>query len=157
MRKKYPGKGRKIKLRTIDFALVFLAIICISAFITILIYQTGTAGKVYAVRTLPINLTVTEPMHVGLGLRKERDMMFFGAIPPLGKGYTQFAVTNEYDKELLVRIEVEGELKPWIEIAYNDFILEKNETRKVDLIAYVPENASLGQRNSTLIVTFLRT
>jgi|GEM_PF-1967991 len=156
MKYKKSLKKKKSKFGMKHLIMLMIIFVILSIYLTTNAYYVYKRNRIYATRTVPINLTVTEPMHVGIGIRKERDMIFFGAIPPNGKGMTKFDVSSYYEKNLLVNIKVIGELESWINISENNFILKPNETKTVTLWAYIPENATLGQRNSTLSVTFLK-
>ena len=62
-----------------------------------------------------------------------------GGEPLASNGYVTFTV----NKTRKVRVTVDGELAPWIELSESDFTLHPGESKEIKVWIYVPEDAEL--------------
>ncbi|NIA03889.1 MAG: hypothetical protein GWP09_00885 [Nitrospiraceae bacterium] len=99
---------------------------------------------------VPIYLDVMKPSHIGVN--RNTDALYFGGGPPGSILRASFNLTNYNENPLFINFEVDGRIKDWITLSINNFTLKPNETEKVNIIALIPEEVSMGKYNSTLII-----
>lgn len=103
-------------------------------------------------KTLDIQLTVANH----LGFNADTDKLYLGTLPR-GNMVSRYVIVenNEYEKSV-IRLKIFGELKDWITVSDNNFVLKKGESKQVKVEATVPENAELKEYDSRLVITFTR-
>lgn len=75
-----------------------------------------------------------------IGFNIDNDKLWFGIVPPGSEGVRHIDLSNNYDYPVKVKVSSHGELRPWIFVSENNFVLEPNETKSIDVIANVPSD-----------------
>lgn len=102
-----------------------------------------------------MELKVTEPGHMAFNVGT--DKIYFSKVPPGSSGRRTLEVRGAEERDMKVKFEAFGELGEWIELEDNYFVIPKNITRNVTIVATVPYNATPGVNvTGTLRGTFLR-
>lgn len=104
---------------------------------------------------IPAYVIVSEGKEIGLN--PENDAFYFGAGPEGSTSIRNFEITNNFDEKIKVRIQAQGDFEDWIIISDNNFVLEKNESRKLEIKTIIPNNALVGEYNATITFVLLRT
>lgn len=103
-------------------------------------------------KTLEIRLTVGSH----LGFNVDTDKLYLGTVPRGNTALRQVMIeNNEYEKSI-IRIKILGELKDWVTVSENNFVLKKGESKNVEIEAIVPENAERKDYDSRLVIIFTR-
>ncbi|MCX8193836.1 MAG: hypothetical protein N3G19_00515 [Candidatus Pacearchaeota archaeon] len=89
-----------------------------------------------------------EPGVVGFNVGKEE--LNFGTTIPTGGSSRNVVVSSEEPVRVLVFFE--GQMKNWVNVNKNNFILEGNET--LTFAAFVPANAAYGNYTGKAIIVF---
>lgn len=117
-----------------------------------LVAALTSLAVIQEIKTLDIQLTVANH----LGFNVDTDKLYLGTIPRGNIGSRGVIVDNyEYQKSV-VRLKVHGELKDWITVSENNFVLEKGESKLIKVKVNVPEDSELKDYESKLIITFTR-
>jgi len=103
-------------------------------------------------RTLDIRLTVGN--HIGFNT--DTDKLYFGTLPRGNTASRNIVIENKEYEKSVVRLKVYGEIKGWVAVSENNFILKQGESKKVVIEAIAPEDAELKSYDSRLIVVFTR-
>lgn len=81
----------------------------------------------------------------------------FGRITPKGTSASRnINLINFYNKKVKVEILAEGDIARFISISENNFILQKNETRKIGFVVTSPENTEYGTYDGNVIIVVKR-
>lgn len=90
------------------------------------------------------------------GFNVATDKLYFGILPAGGVGKRTLELYGRDDRDTRVFLDIKGELKPWIRISDNDFILPKNTTKNITISMIVPKNATMKNYSSEVIGKFHR-
>jgi uncharacterized membrane protein len=126
--------------------LALLGIVCLAA---IVIYMTPLN-----VETKEMHVAVVSERHVGINL--DTDKIYFGSLPAGGSAARNITISNEGSKKRFV-LSVDGPMQSWVVASQSKFILADGERKTVTLQVSVPENTSLGNYTSNLVITTYRT
>jgi len=110
----------------------------------------------YAVREVPINLTVGPPMYVGIGSIKGGDVLFFGSIPPGGNGYREINITNNEGFPLKITVTIAGEASRFVTSSENNITINPGKSAIVHFVAAIPWEATQENITGTAMVEFIR-
>jgi len=125
------------------FLIIILLIIVLSS--VFIIYNTVS----YDTKKLDMHLMVGNYT----GFNVDTDAIYFGTIMPFGIGTRIINVANS-NQTSIVDIKAYGELKGWIYVSENNFILKPNEEKTVKVMVYVPENAKYKDYEGALKIRF---
>ena len=155
LRKKANEKknSRHVK-RKLAIMLAMTAVIFI--FATIAAFFITKNAEVYAVREVPINLTVGPPMYVGIGSIKGENVLFFGSIPPGGNGYREINITNNEGFPLKITVTIAGEASRFVTSSENNITINPGKSAIVHFVAAIPWDATQENITGTAIVGFSR-
>lgn len=103
-------------------------------------------------KTLDIRLTVANH----LGFNADTDKLYLGTVPRGNIASRRVIIENKEYEKSVIRLKVLGELKDWITVSENNFVLKKDESKQVEIEATVPENAEPRNYDSRLVITFTR-
>jgi hypothetical protein len=105
-------------------------------------------------RTIDIYLTVTKENRIGLNT--DSDALRFGIISRGSQGKRYLDISHKKDYPLKLNIRIYGDLADWISISDNNFVLNKNETKRITFTANVPSNAIPGNYTGRAVFLFKR-
>ena len=106
--------------------------------------------NLYKLEKLDIKVEVGD----GVGLDVSNDYVGFGIVSNGNSAARDIILSHSYDKNLMIKMHVEGELRDWIVFSENDFVLEPGVEKKVGVSLFVPKEASKGKYESELIVVY---
>lgn len=138
-----PAKKKTVATLVITFFIIS---------ITLLTASLTLAALVQEFKTLDIRLTVANH----LGFNTDTDKLYLGTVPRGNTASRSVLIENKEYEKSVVRLKVLGELKDWITVSENNFVLKKGESKLVKVEANVPKNAELKDYNSRLVITFTR-
>jgi len=150
IKKKNAGHAKK----KVAIMLAMTAVIFI--FATIAAFFITKNAEVYAVREVPINLTVGPPMYVGIGSIKGGNVLFFGTIPPGSMGYREIQVTNNEKFPLKIIVAIAGEASRFVTSSENNITINPGKSAIVHFVAAIPWDATQENITGTAIVGFSR-
>lgn len=143
--KKTIVKGVSIK----KAVLLLLAIVLIVSGIISLVYSSY---RVVSYKEYPIHFQVVSDPDVGFNI--SADSLNFGKLPLESTGKIKIKLENSFSEPLLVVMEIFGDAKKFVVPAENNFILEQNTTKAVEIYAIVPANATTGEYSGKMGVLF---
>ncbi len=89
-----------------------------------------------------------------VGLSVDADAIYFGIVPPGGRGSRSLLLENDDYFPKKVKISASGELADWTRVEKNDFVLGKNESKNVKIYASPSEDAELRDYEGVLRIEF---
>lgn len=104
----------------------------------------------YKVDKLDIKVEVGE----GVGLDVSEEYVGFGIVSNGNSAARDIILSHSYDKNLMIRMHVEGGLKDWIVFSENNFVLEPGVEKRVGISLFVPKDAGKGKYTSELVVVY---
>jgi hypothetical protein len=154
IKKKNAGRAKK----KVAIMLAMTAVIFIFATIAAFFITKNPTPKVnyYAIREVPINLTVGPPMYVGIGSIKGGNVLFFGTIPPGSMGYREIQVTNNEKFPLKIIVAIAGEASRFVTSSENNITINPGKSAIVHFVAAIPWDATQENITGTAIVGFSR-
>lgn len=138
----------RAKKKTITLLVVWfftISIIFLTASLTL-------STLVQEFKNLDVRLTVANH----LGFNTDTDKLYLGTVPRGNTASRSVIIENNEYKKSIVRLKVFGELKNWITVSENNFVLKKGESKIVKVEANVPEDAELKNYESRLVIFFTR-
>lgn len=139
---------RKAKKKTITTLVIWFFVISIIFLTASLTLST----LVQEFKNLDIQLTVANH----LGFNTDMDKLYLGTVPRGNTASRPVLIENKEYEKSVVRLKVFGELKNWVTVSENNFILKKGESKTVKVEVNVPENAELKDYKSRLVIFFTR-
>jgi len=105
------------------------------------------------------NVELNSYLTVGdhLGFNIDADAIYFGTVPIGASSNRDVYINNTKCDKVKVIIKTEGEIKDWIKVSNNNFILSKNEAKSVNFAAYVPDNAELRNYSAKVKIYLWKT
>lgn len=85
------------------------------------------------------------------GFNLDQDALHFGIAMPGSSAQRDISVYNNYNFPITVLIKKRGALSEWVESSQTEIALNTNETMNVTFVVKVPENASFGKYNGTVL------
>ncbi len=67
--------------------------------------------------------------------------LIFGVVLPGAGATKEIFLDNKYGRDVKVKIFVKGDIKKFIRVSENDFVLEKDENRKITFFVTIPKDA----------------
>ena len=101
---------------------------------------------------IPIKVIVGD--HVGVDVTKE--YLSFGMMPPGNSAKRWMNFENIVDAPCRVHLEVDGNLSGCVYFPENDFLLKKNQTKRLEIEMKIPPSMAFGTYHDTLELSFIR-
>lgn len=137
--------------RTNKILLVFVAaVILVDLFIISYDYYNLVSVKEYS-----ISFAVVESNQIGFNLNTSE--LVFGSIPRGGSAVRSIIVEHQFSEPLFVEMTIGGPAKEMVGVSDNNFVLERNTEKLINVTVSVPENATLGNYSADLTITLKRT
>ncbi len=114
--------SEKKTIVTLVTILFVISIILLSASITF-------SAIVQEFKTLDIQLTVANH----LGFNTDADKLYLGTVPRGNTASRNVLIENKEYEKSVVRLKVFGELRGWITVSGNNFVLKKGESKIVEV------------------------
>jgi hypothetical protein len=127
--------------------IILIFVILISIAITCLTYNYLKPSEI---QTIDMYLTVGNYTGFDVNI----SALTFGTIAPTGSAKRTINITSIADKKQKVCIKAQGELKQWTTISEKTFILNKDESKEVEIKVKVPSTAEYRKYNGTLKISF---
>lgn len=122
-----------------ETVLLLTALFVLAVMGTILFYFFVAIERV---NVYDMELKVSTPGHMAFNVGT--DKVYFSKIPPGQTGQRTLMVAGDDNRDVYVKFEADGELAEWVAIEDNFFVIQKNTTRNLTIVARVPENATPG-------------
>lgn len=107
-------------------------------------------ATVYDVKELEMNVYVGRIV----GMNVDTDKIYFGTIAPGGGSFRSMTVTAGPYRSL-VSIQSTGDISEWVYVSDNNFVIEANESMKVEVSVRIPENEEIpGYRDGVMRIVF---
>ena len=90
-----------------------------------------------------------------VGFDLNREVLTFGMVTRSGTATRHIGLANSEQTNKII-ITASGELADWITVSENNFILEPNESKVIDITVFVPANAEFGNYAGTLKTKFIQ-
>lgn len=149
--KKKNKKKKEEGLSVFKTIIVLIFAILITAGITSIVYSFY---KILDYKEFDVYVKVTGKNQVGFNL--DPGVFNFGKVPQGMKAIRNATVTNHFYKDVLVRIEIDGQVDNMVFVKDNYFIIVPNMTKEVEVIASIPQNQPIGNYSGKLKVYFER-
>ena len=138
-----------MKKKNIVFLLIIIVLLSITA--TALFYSFY---KVDYIKEFNMSMVVGD--HIGIGIIKGE--LSFGMVPPgQGSSTRNIDIYNSKNYPLKVNIKKYGEIKDWVKVSPNGFIIGVNENRQVNFEASPPVNTEYGNYTGKIRFYFIKT
>jgi hypothetical protein len=134
------------KKRNTIIAFVFIIIIVLLA-----IFLTGSLINFFSVLEKE-EIDAFLMVGPGFGIAINGTAIVFGRIPPGNSGQKELVIKNDYEHDVLIKIYARGEMKDFLTISENDFILKPEENKTIGFIARVPPEIPYGNYTGKVTV-----
>ena len=124
--------------------LLIILLVIFSSIATAVIYFNN---EVYQIRSLPMMVEVKNKIGIGL---YEGEQLNFGIVPRGGASTLIFNITSSKDVNILVLKK--GNIAGFITLSENNFLLRKNELKRIETSLRIPMNAEFGNYSGGLII-----
>jgi hypothetical protein len=91
-----------------------------------------------------------------LGINSDTDGLHFGTVPRKGSSTRKMIINHKEDYPVLVTIHSFGNFLEWYNISDNNFVVEPNTDKEVKFTVKIPENATAGIYNGTVVIVTRR-
>ena len=125
---------------------MFQIVICMV--VTAMITALATAYAFFSIKNsayrrieVPINLSVSETMNIGIGIIKG-NVLYFGRIPPGGSGKREIIIKNNEGVPVILNIDILGNASEFVTCSGNNSEIMPQGQITVACTANIPENAS---------------
>jgi hypothetical protein len=133
-------------------AILILAIaVLLTSGITSIIYSSY---KIVGYREFNVYVKVSEKNDIGFNL--DPGVLNFGKVPRGASAKRNATVSQRFPHDVVVRIEIAGDVKDMVYANENYFILPPNITKNIEVVASVPEDQPLGNYSGKVKVYFER-
>ena len=89
---------------------------------------------------------------VGFDLNKNE--LTFGSIQPGGTSSRALTIQNNFNRDIIVTLNSEGNIKDYLTVSENDFVLRPNEQKNVTFTAFSYKNQSYGNYTGKINIIF---
>ena len=124
--------------------LLIILLVIFSSIATAVIYFNN---EVYQIRSLPMVVEVKNKIGIGL---YGGEQLNFGIVPRGGASTLIFNITSSKDVNILVLKK--GNIAGFITLSENNFLLRKNELKRIETSLRIPMNAEFGNYSGRLII-----
>ena len=129
-------------------------IVALSAFLVLilLVYWLLEMTQIYDVKELEMEVYVDRIV----GVNVDTDKIYFGTVAPGGSS-TRAVTMTAGPYRSLVTIQYTGDISEWVSVSDNNFVVEANQSMRVDVQVKIPENTDVpGYRKGVLRIVFRR-
>jgi hypothetical protein len=142
-------KDKKVSLLLLMLAIIILSL-PIYIFWAVWWEDTGSV-----VRTQEIMMDVY--IEDRIGLTADTDALHFGIVMPGGGARRKLTLDNHENYPASVTIESYGDIKEWVTVSENDFIINPLSSKRISVSLSVPVDEKLhSYKNGTLKLIFRR-
>lgn len=139
------ANGKKIQKRKI---IAVISLLIIITFLCIFLYSNLLdAFSLFEKREVLAIVTVTDDV----GLAVNGTALVFGHVFPGGSASKTIEVTNNYNGMSRVKIYSKGNIKDFLIVSDNNFILAPNETKSVKFRIKIPKETPYGNYSGKVI------
>ena len=131
-------KKKKLKMTKKNLFLILVLVASIGILITVIAYYNI---KIEKIQDYDLHVHVDNY----LGVNVDSDKIWFGTVPPGNGAKRTLLMFGSNERDVLVKYKVYGDLKDWVSVEDNFFILRKGERRNITIRVDIPEDAELGQ------------
>lgn len=129
------------------------------AILILLILSLATAGIVsiaYLSYTIEDVKRVDISFKVGdrLGINLDTDKIWMGMVAPGNSASREIILSNNNTFPVIVRLKITGELKEYVTLAENNFIITPATSKAVAVSATAPKDMDFGNYTGTLVAVF---
>ncbi len=114
---------------------------------------------VYMLYKSPIEV-IDYDMHIevgdNVGFNLDTDKIYFGTVYPGGGAERNITLTNIHDITLTTQITLSGDLKEWVVLSDNNFLLDPSKSKDITVYVTTPENTTYGNYTGKMKVRLLR-
>jgi len=135
---------KKTKAALILLIIVFLTISVVS--FIYMIYST------IGVKEYDMVVSVRKNVGIDVGTDKIR----FGGVKPGGGSTRVLVITNNHDEKVIVNMYPRGDIKDYVSLGDNNFILEPDMNKEVHISIAIPDNLPYGNYTGKLKVVYKR-
>jgi hypothetical protein len=89
---------------------------------------------------------------VGFDLNKNE--LTFGSMQPGGSASRALTLENTFNREIIITLNAEGNIKDYLIASENDFILKPNEKKNITITAFSYKNQSYGNYTGKINIIF---
>ena len=136
-------------MKTGKFLLIVLITILMSFSLTFLFYNFFV---VVDIQELDMKLKTGDIV----GIDVNKSVISFGIVPPGGGGERPVIIKNMKNEPLRVHIKKSGELKKFVYVSENNFVLEPNETKELKFKALSPGGSEEKEYQGKVTFVFRR-
>ena len=144
------GLLKKIKKGKLKERRNKIIVIGLSIIILFLIINLINSLSILEKRQIYARIIVSD--HYGFDLNGTA--LTFGMTRPGGSSHRDLIIKNEYNKDVYVESYVKGEIRDFISISDNDFVLRSDETKKLSFVVLIPEATEYGNYTGFVIMNF---
>jgi zona occludens toxin (predicted ATPase) len=145
-RRKTKKKIKKNKQRIFLFILFFLVLI-FSIFNLFNYFSIIEQKRIYT------EVMVSDKF----GIAINKSALLFGRLVPGTSSNKNISIVNDYDHEISVDISSKGDIKEFLSVSDNGFILKKGELKDIKFFVKVPKHTEYGNYSGEIIVDIKRT
>jgi len=89
---------------------------------------------------------------VGFDLNKNE--LTFGSIQPGGTASRALTIQNNFNRDIMITLNSEGNIKDYLTVSENDFVLRPSEQKNVTFTAFSYKNQSYGNYTGKINIIF---
>lgn len=124
--------------------------IILSIIILFLVINLISSLSILEKRQIYASIIVSD--HYGFDLNGTA--LTFGMTMPGGSSHRDLIIKNEYNKDVYVESYVKGEIRDFISISDNNFVLKPNETKELSFVVLIPKGTEYGNYTGFVIINF---
>ena len=132
------------------FFLALLLVVILSSFLTYKFYNYYIIEETFI-------FTMEVKVDDHFGLNADTDALRFGKLMHGTSAQRSVSMGNNATFPLKVAIFKFGQMKDWVKISENNFVLKINETKSIIFEAYAPENIDFGNYSGKVKIIFKKT
>ncbi|MEM2121308.1 MAG: hypothetical protein QXU20_01445 [Candidatus Woesearchaeota archaeon] len=158
MKSRSKNKNKKINIflffveKNQKFLIVLfsIAVILLSIFLIKIFSLQKSLSQKYFEQRVPISIIVGSSSTIFVNA--QTDAFHLGGGPPGSTITNNFNITNIIDRNILVRIYVNGSIREWVVFSENNFVLKPGETKNIILTVNIPSDALAQVYNDSFVV-----
>ncbi|MFH1710819.1 MAG: hypothetical protein ABH840_00740 [Nanoarchaeota archaeon] len=148
MKLKKEKSGGNVKSILKNNLILYLALIFLFVIFICLYFYFNYSFSIIEKREIYTKVILSD--HYGIDINGTA--LSFGMIVPGGSASKELTIGNDYERDVKVQFLVKGEIGEFVRISENNFILNKNKSRKIDFSVSVPSSAKYGVYEGKVIV-----
>jgi len=142
-------------LRTLNIVLGFILVAITAILLTKIVYDFKYN---YVLESYDIPMNVRVVNETKIGFNTATDALHFGIVPiGYGSSTRRFNITNKYNYNILAKIEpYGGNLSEWVILTDYEFLIQPNESKKVEAIVHIPNETNIGVYEANLKINLYK-